>query len=112
MVSVAVAHNFKYKLDNNFFMSFPGFKEAASRLNFCIIRPLLQIFYGIIIGIVLMIFNFIIGITFFINCLTVLIGGKRFKLHYDFVLRVAKWLGHLYMYFLAATDDVPDLFPK
>ena len=112
IISLAVSHNFKYKYSKLFVMSFPGFKEAASRLNFCIIRPLLQIFYGIIIGIIMMVFNFIIGITFFINCLTVLIAGKRFKLHYDFVLRVAKWLGHLYMYFLAATDDVPDLYPK
>jgi len=93
-------------------MSLPGFKESASRLNFCIIRPLLQIFYGIIIGFVMMIFNFIIGITFFINCLSVLFVGKRFRAHYDFVVRVAKWLGHLYMYFFAATDEVPALFPK
>ena len=110
--SLTVSHNFKYKYEILFFMSFPGFKEAASRLNFCVFRPFLQLFFGIIIGIILMIFNFIIGITFFVNCLTVLITGKRLKLHYDFVLRVAKWLGHLYMYFLAATDDVPDLYPK
>ena len=93
-------------------MSLPGFKEKASRLNFCIIRPLLQLFYGLIIFLVMIIFNMIIGITFFINCLTVLLIGKRFKAHYDFVTRVAKWIGHLYMYFLAATDDIPALFPK
>lgn len=93
-------------------MSLPGFVETASRLNFCIIRPILQMFYGIIIGLVMMIFNMIIGITAFINCFTVVIAGKRFKAHYDFVTRVAKWIGHLYMYFLAATDDIPDLFPK
>ena len=84
-------------------MSLPGFVETASRLNFCIIRPILQMFYGIIIGLVMMIF---------INCFTVVVAGKRFKAHYDFVTRVAKWIGHLYMYFLAATDDIPDLFPK
>ena len=92
-------------------MSLPAFKEKASRLNFCIIRWLLQIVYGFVIMIVMFIFGIIIGITFFINCLTVLIAGKRFKMHYTFVLRIAKWLGHVYMYFLAATDDIPALFP-
>jgi hypothetical protein len=92
-------------------MSLPSFQEKASRLNFCIVRWLLAFVYGIIIFLVMWLFGILIGITFFINCLTVLIMGKRFKLHYNFVLRVAKWLGHVYMYFLAATDDVPPLFP-
>jgi hypothetical protein len=92
-------------------MSLPAYKESASRLNFCIIRWLLQIVYGFVIMIVMFIFGIIIGITFFINCISVLIAGKRFKMHYTFVVRIAKWLGHVYMYFLAATDDIPALFP-
>ncbi|MHA1686204.1 MAG: DUF4389 domain-containing protein [Candidatus Heimdallarchaeaceae archaeon] len=89
----------------------PPFVEKASRLNFCIVRPILQLLYGLIIGLILFIYSFIIGITGFINCFSVLIAGKRFKTHYDFVVKIAKWIGHLYMYFNVATDETPPIFP-
>ncbi|MEE9411345.1 MAG: DUF4389 domain-containing protein [Candidatus Heimdallarchaeota archaeon] len=91
--------------------SLPPFVETASRVNFCLVRPLLQILYGFVYGFVLFIYGILIGFTSFINCLTVLFAGKRFRAHYDFTLKLAKWIGHISMYFGAATDDVPDFFP-
>ena len=86
-----VAHNFKYSKQNYRFMaSLPPFKEKASRVNFCLIRPLLYIVYGLVFGLILFLYGIIIGFTFFINCLTVLCSGKRFRAHYDFVAKLAK----------------------
>ena len=91
--------------------SLPPYKEKASRVNFCIYRPLLYIVYGLVIGLILALYSIIIGFTFFINCLTVICSGKKFRAHYDFVTKLAKWVGHIIMYFQAATDDVPDFCP-
>ena len=91
--------------------SLPPFVEKASRVNFCIIRPILNFVYGIVFGLILFVYGIIIGFTFFINCLTVLCAGKRFRAHYDFVSKLAKWSAHISMYFGAATDDVPDFCP-
>ena len=92
-------------------MTLPAYKAKASCVEFCLIRPLLNILYGILSIFVFMIYGFIIGITSFVNCFTVVCSRTHWKTHYNMVGRLSLWIAHMSMYLAIATDDNPPICP-
>ncbi|UJG44162.1 MAG: DUF4389 domain-containing protein [Candidatus Heimdallarchaeum endolithica] len=92
-------------------LKLPPYKKEASCTQFCLVRPIMNILYGIIAFFVLFIYGIIIGITSFINCFTVVCSKTRWETHYNVVAKLAFWIAHFSMYLSNATDDTPPLCP-
>ena len=60
---------------------------------------------------VVAIYGFVISFTSLINCFTVACTKTTFEPHYDFTMKLVRWLAHIEMYTSAATEDKPPNCP-
>ena len=81
--------------------------EKASR-----VEMLIRIVWGIIAGIVLVIFAFVAALATFIHFLYILIYGKRQKEIFQFVKAVEVQRFRLSLYLTFVTDERPPIVPE